>query len=145
MQERRNFKVMTENKRKSRKKGKDGWMIAMTILFIALILGSTGLLFLSETEEKPRKSGITPTQTPKIEEPVKKVDVIAVVLEKDTELKMITVYNVVTEEEQKLVYTGATTFFDGYGVQLSAGQLQKGSLYQFTIDTKEECIQSLFK
>ena len=45
-------------------------------------------------------------------------------------------------EEQKLVYTGATKFFDGYGVQLTAAQLGIGDLYRFTIDTKEEWISN---
>lgn len=133
---------MAENRRKSRKKGTYGLSIIMTFVLMALILGSTALLFVPE--EQPKKNRITPSPTPKaeIENTVTEIEVLAVVLEKDTELKMITVYNVMTEEEQKLVYTGATTFFDGYGVQMTAAQLPKGSLYQFMIDTKEEWIST---
>ena len=133
---------MAENQRRPRKKSNHGVSIVMTFVLMAFILGASALVL--APEEQPKKSRITPTMTPKIEmqEVLKEETVLAVVLEKDTELKMITVYNVMTEEEQKLVYTGATTFFDGYGVQMSAGQLPKGSLYQFTIDTKEEWIST---
>ena len=133
---------MAENQRKPRKKSKYSVSIVMTFVLMICILGASALVL--APKEQPKKSRITPTVTPKIEtqDVLKEETVLAVVLEKDTELKMITVYNVMTEEEQKLVYTGATTFFDGYGVQMSAGQLPKGSLYQFTIDTKEEWIST---
>ncbi len=133
---------MVENQRKSRKKKKQNLSIVMTFILMAFILGITALMLVPE--EQPKKSNYVPTATPKIEMQHIKTEeeVLAVVLEKDTELKMITVYNVMTEEEQKLIYTGATTFFDGYGMQMSAAQLPAGSLYQFTIDTKEEWIST---
>lgn len=133
---------MMENRRKSRKKGKYGLSIIMVFVLMILILASTALMFVKE--EKPKKNRVTPTATPKeeMQNLVTETEVLAVVLDKDTELKMLTVYNVMTEEEQKLVYTGATTFFDGYGVQMTAAQLPKGSLYQFKIDTKEEWIST---
>ena len=133
---------MVENQRKSRKKKNYSMSIVMTFVLMALILGTTALMFVPE--EQPKKNKYVPTVTPtiKMEDVVIEEEILAVVLEKDTELKMITVYNVMTEEEQKLIYTGATTFFDGYGVQLSAAQLPKGDLYQFTIDTKEEWIST---
>lgn len=142
MSERRKRKFMAENTRKSRKKGNYGLSIVMTFVLMALILASTALIFVPE--EKSKKSKVTPTATPKVETEniATETEVLAVVLEKDTELKMITVYNVMTEEEQKLVYTGATTFFDGYGVQMTAAQLSEGGLYQFMIDTKEEWIST---
>ena len=133
---------MVENQGKARKKKKQNVSIIMTFVLMAFILGITAWLLVPE--EQPKKSNYAPTATPKTElQDIKtEEEVLAVVLEKDTELKMITVYNVMTEEEQKLVYTGATTFFDGYGVQMSAAQLPTGSLYQFTIDTKEEWIST---
>ena len=133
---------MAENERRRRKKSNHGVSVVMTFVLMAFILGASA--FVLAPEEQPKKSRITPTVTPKIEtqDVFQEEIVLAVVLEKDTELKMITVYNVMTEEEQKLIYTGATTFFDGYGVQMSAGQLPKGSLYQFTMDTKEEWIST---
>lgn len=133
---------MVENQGKARKKKKQNLSMIMTFVLMAVILGVTALMFVPE--EQPKKSNYVPTATPKIElQNIKtEEEVLAVVLEKDTELKMITVYNVMTEEEQKLIYTGATTFFDGYGVQMSAAQLPAGSLYQFTIDTKEEWIST---
>ena len=133
---------MVENQGKARKKKKQNVSIIMTFVLMAFILGITAWLLVPE--EQPKKSNYAPTATPKTElQDIKtEEEVLAVVLEKDTELKMITVYNVMTEEEQKLIYTGATTFFDGYGVQMSAAQLPTGSLYQFTIDTKEEWIST---
>ena len=133
---------MVENQGKSRKKKKQNLSIVMTFVLMAFILGITAWMLVPE--EQPKKSNYVSTTTPKIEKEDIKIEeeVLAVVLEKDTELKMITVYDVMTEEEKKLVYTGATTFFDGYGVQMSAAQLPAGSLYQFTIDTKEEWIST---
>lgn len=133
---------MAENRRKSRKKGSHSWSMIITFGLMTLILGITALLFVPE--EKPKKTKNTPTVTPTIavQDFVTEREILAVVLEKDTEEKIITVYNVITEEEEKLIYTGATTFFDGYGVQMTAAQLPKGSLYQFKIDTKEEWIST---
>ena len=142
MREGRKRRFMVENQRKSRKKSKHSLSIVMTFVLMALILGMTAWTLMPE--EQPKKNKNNPTEAPKIEieNIVTEQEVLAVVLEKDTELKMITVYNVITEEEQKLIYTGATTFFNGYGVQMSAGQLLEGDLYQFMIDTKEEWIST---
>ena len=109
---------MVENQRKSRKKKSYSMSIVMTFVLMGLILVTTALMFVPE--EQPKKNKYTPTVTPTIvmQEVAIEEEILAVVLEKDTELKMITVYNVVTEEEQKLIYTGATTFFDGYEVQI---------------------------
>lgn len=135
---------MTEVRRNRRKSNQNG-MIAVMATLILLIILSTALLFLPEEEPKKRNTGTVSTTTvptgmvtplPTVEEN------IAVVLEVDTEVKMITVYNVEAEEQQKLVYTGATTFYNGYGIQQTASQLEKGSLYRFTIDTKEEWIST---
>lgn len=134
---------MTEGRRTRRKRGQGG-MIAVMAVFILLIIASTAILLLPGEEEKKNTSRITPTVTPTaIVTPVPaEREQLAVVLEIDTEIKMITVYDVEKEEEQRLVYTGATTFFDGYGIQLTAAQLVKGGLYQFTINTKEEWIST---
>lgn len=127
---------------KGRKKQKISGAAAVLITFIVLILISTALLFLPE--KKPTKKNaevsLTPAPTQAAEPVVHTTEVLAVVLETDTEIKMCTVYNVEEEEEQKLVYTGATTFFDGYGIQKTAAQLEAGGLYRFTIDTREEWI-----
>lgn len=142
MREGRKRRFMVENQRKPRKKNKHSLSIVMTFVLMALILGITAWMLMPEEQPKKNKSNPTPTPKIEMENVVTTQEVLGVVLEKDTELKMITVYNVMTEEEQKLIYTGATTFFDGYGVQMSAGQLLEGDLYQFVIDTKEEWIST---
>ncbi|MBP3569750.1 MAG: hypothetical protein J6K04_11380 [Lachnospiraceae bacterium] len=134
---------MTEVKRNRRKRSQNG-AVAVMVTLILLIIMSTALLFLPEKEPKKKTTGVTPTSTPTgVVTPIPaETEQLAVVLAVDTEVKMITVYDVVEEEEQRLVYTGASTFFDGYGVQLTAAQLEKGGLYRFTIDTKEEWIST---
>ncbi len=130
--------------RRTRRKRSQGGMIAVMAVFILLIIASTAILLLPGEEEKKNTSRITPTVTPTqavIPAPAEH-EQLAVVLEIDTEIKMITVYDVEKEEEQRLVYTGATTFFDGHGIQLTAAQLVKGGLYQFMINTKEEWIST---
>ena len=133
---------MTEVRRNRRKRSHGG-AIALMATLILLILLSTVLLFLPE--DKPKKTvevtltptpsgGITPVPAERIQ--------LAVVLDVDTEIKMITVYDIMAEEEKRLVYTGASTFFDGYGIQLTAAQLVKGGMYRFTIDTKEEWVST---
>lgn len=130
---------MTERRRSKRK---TSGAAAVMITFFLLIFISTALLFLPE--KKPTKKNPVTTPVPTVTETAdifsEETEVLAVVLETDTEIKMLTVYNVKTEEEQNLVYTGATTFFDGYGIQQTAAQLETGGLYRFTIDTKEEWI-----
>lgn len=135
---------MTEVRRDRRKRSQGG-AIAVMVTLIVLMLFSTVLLFLPEEEPKKKNPGnvtatVTPTDAPAT--PVAEEEVLAVVLEVDTEVKMITVYNVEAEEQQKLVYIGATTFFDGYGIQQTASQLEKGGLYRFTVNTKEEWIST---
>lgn len=128
--------------RKKRKKSQSG-VIAVMVTLILLIILSTALLFLPEEEPKKKNNGITATITPTgAASIIRETEALAIVLEVDTEVKMITTYNVETEEQEKLVYTGATTFYDGYGIQMTASQLEKGGLYRFTIDTKEEWIST---
>ena len=135
---------MGENQRRSRRGKNHSGAIAVMVTMIVIILASTALLFLPEEETKTKKpaptTAVTPTEGAK--QPSREEKRLAVVLAKDTEVKLVTAYDVVTEEEVKLVYTGASTFFDGYGVQISAAQLSEGGLYYFTIDTKEEWILS---
>lgn len=133
---------MTEARR-NRKRSRGGAIALMATLILLIIL-STAILFLPEEESKKKNAGITPTAGPTVTvTPVQATEeTLAVVLDVDTELKMITVYNVKAEQEQRLVYTGASTFFDGYGIQQAASQLVKGGLYRFTIDTKEEWIST---
>ncbi|MBO5177435.1 MAG: hypothetical protein J6C07_08250 [Lachnospiraceae bacterium] len=134
---------MTEQRRNRKKRSQSG-AIAMMLTLILLMLLSTALLFLPEEKPKKKNPGtvaatVTPTEAiSRVTEEEK----LAVVLDVDTEVKMITVYNVEAEEQEKLVYTGATTFYDGYGIQQAASQLEKGGLYRFTINTKEEWIST---
>jgi len=135
---------MTEVRR-NRRKQKHSGAIAVMITLILLILLSTALLFLPEEKPKKKTPGNvnqTVTPTGALTPAAMETETLAVVLEVDTEVKMITVYDVEAEKQKKLVYTGATTFFDGYGVQQAASQLQKGGLYRFTINTKEEWIST---
>lgn len=134
---------MTEMERNKRKKGRNGTVIVMVTLILLMVL-STALLFLPEEEPKKKKDPGTPTATPTAAVlPVPETaEVLAVVLDIDTEVKMISVYNVEEEEQQKLVYTGSSAFYDGYGIQVTATQLEKGGLYRFTLNTKEEWISS---
>ena len=134
---------MTE-KIRSRRKQKQNGAIAVMVTLILLILLSTAILFLPEEEKKIKQPAVTPIEAPTgTAKPVPaEYAVLGVVLDVNTEEKMITIYNVTAEEEQKLVYTGASTFFDGYGIQLTAAQLVKSGLYRFSIDTKEEWIST---
>lgn len=125
-----------------RKKRGSGGAVAVMLTLIVLMILSTALLFLPE-EEKGSKTKPAQTPTPGISgEQNTESEKLAVVLSVDTEVKMITVYNVLTEEEENYVYTGATGFFDGYGIQHTASQLETGALYRFTIDTEEEWIST---
>jgi len=134
---------MTEIKRNRRKRTHGGAIAVMGTL-ILLILLSTVLLFLPEKKVKKKQTEVTPTGVPTgaVTPVPEERSQLAVVLDVDTEVKMITVYDVTAEEEKRLVYTGASTFFDGYGIQLTAAQLVKGGLYRFTINTKEEWIST---
>ena len=137
---------MMEERSNRRKRSQNGAIAVMATLILLIIL-STVVLFLPEKEPKKKNAGVTPTGSPTaaITPIPEEKEQLAVVLEVDTEIKMITVYDVKAEEEQKLVYTGASTFFDGYGIQLTASQLVKGGLYRFTIDTKEEWISTAWE
>lgn len=135
---------MTEERRNKRRKRQSG-VIAVMITLMVLMFLSTALLFLPEEEPKSKNhdnttGSVTPTGA--ITPIPAEEEVLAVIFDVDTEVKMITVYNVEKEEQQKLVYTGATKFYDGYGIQLTASQLEKGDLYRFTINTKEEWIST---
>ncbi|MBQ8633471.1 MAG: PEGA domain-containing protein [Lachnospiraceae bacterium] len=129
-----------------KKKSQSG-AIAIMVTLILLIILSTVLLFLPE--EKPKKKNPVPvatvTPTGAITPIPAETETLAVVLEVDTEVKMITVYDVEAEETKRLVYTGATSFYDGYGIQLSAGQLKKGDMYRFYINVKEEWISNAYE
>ena len=132
---------MAENRRKSG--GGHGGAIAIMLTFILMIIFTTALLFLPERKPVKAKNP-TPTETPagETESQNKYKEQLAVVLEVDTELKMITVFDVMEEKEHRLVYTGAAAFYDGYGIQMSAAQLVVGGLYRFTVDTEEEWIST---
>jgi len=135
---------MTDMRRNRRKKSHGGAIAVMATLMLLIIL-STALLFLPEEKPKKKNPEVTPTSAPvtgALTPIPEETETLAVVLEVDTEVKMLTVYDVKAEEQKKLVYTGATTFYDGYGIQHSASQLEIGSLYRFTIDTKEEWIST---
>ena len=137
---------MTEDK-KYRKKSHSG-MIAIMITFILLILFSTVFLFLPEEDKtKKKQPDIEATVTPAgvVTTVPAETETLAVVLEVDTEIKMITVYDVEDEEIERLVYTGATSFYDGYGIQLAASQLNPGDLYRFHINIKEEWISNAYE
>ncbi len=129
--------------RRNRRKSRNGAIAVMATLILLMIL-STALLFLPEEEPKRKNSGATPTVSPtgRITPLPAETETLAVLLEVDTDAKMITVYDVEKEEQQKLVYTGATTFYDGFGIQLTATQLEKGGLYRFIINTKEEWVST---
>ena len=132
---------MTEIRRNRRRRSHGGAIAVMGTL-ILLILLSTIILFLPEKETKKKQTEVTPTGVPTgtVTNVPEERSLLAVVLDVDTEVKMITVYDVTAEEEKRLVYTGASTFFDGYGIQLTAAQLVKGGLYRFNVNTKEEWI-----
>ena len=129
-----------------RKKNHNG-AIAVMVTLILLIIFSTVLLFLPEG--KPQKKNPTPTATVTPTGAITPIpvesEVLAVVLEVDTEVKMITVYDVEAEETKRLVYTGATSFYDGYGIQMAASQLTMGDMYRFHINTKEEWISNAYE
>lgn len=129
-----------------KKKSQSG-AIAVMVTLIVLIVFSTVLLFLPE--EKPKKKNTVPTATVTPTGAITPIPVesetLAVVLEVDTEVKMITVYDVEAEETKRLVYTGATSFYDGYGIQISAMQLKKGDMYRFHINVKEEWISNAYE
>lgn len=137
---------MTEDRRYRRNKSQSG-VVAVMVTLILLIAFSTVLLFLPE--EKPKSKNPVPTATVTPTGAITPVPVetetLAVVLEVDTEVKMITVYDVEAEETKRLVYTGATSFYDGYGIQLAAVQLKKGDMYRFHINVKEEWISNAYE
>ncbi len=129
-----------------KKKSQSG-AIAVMITFILLIIISTVILFLPE--EKPKKKNPAPTATVTPTGAITPIpaetETLAVVLEVDTEVKMITVYDVEAEETKRLVYTGATSFYDGYGIQLAVKQLNPGDMYRFYINTKEEWVSNAYE
>lgn len=129
-----------------KKKSQNG-AIAVMVTLILLIVFSTILLFLPEEKPKSKNPVPTATVTPTgaITPVPVETELLAVVLEVDTEVKMITVYDVEAEETKRLVYTGATSFYDGYGIQVSAGQLEKGDMYRFHINVKEEWISNAYE
>jgi len=129
---------------RNRKKSSQNGVIAVMVTLILMMVVSTALLFLPEEEPKKKNkdTGSTPVPTKEVTPLPTEEELLAVVLEVDTEVKMITVYNVTKGGQEKLVYTGATSFFDGYGIQHTAAQLENGDLYRFTINKKEEWIST---
>ena len=129
-----------------KKKSQSG-AIAVMITLILLIIVSTVILFLPEETPKKKNPAPTATVTPTgaITPIPAESEILAVVLDLDTEVKMILVDDVEAEETTRLVYTGATSFYDGYGIQLTASQLQKGDMYRFHINTKEEWISNAYE
>lgn len=134
---------MTEHKRSKRKRAQNGAFAVMVILMVLMIF-STVLLFIPEEDPKKKNMDSTPTAAPtQAVTPVpEETEMLAVILDVDPDKKLITVYDVKEEEPKKLIYVGSTTFFDGYGIQQTAAQLEKGSMYRITIDTKEEWIST---
>lgn len=133
---------MTEGNR-SRKRRRHNGALAVMVVLMLLIFASTIMMFLPEGGNKKTTSKQTPvpTVTPTIlDTKAEEAELLGVVLEVDTEVKVITVYDVKAEQERNLIYIGATTFFDGYGIQMSAAQISPGGLYRFMINTKEEWI-----
>lgn len=137
---------MANNKSYKRKKSANGAIAVMVTLILLMIL-STVILFLPEkdTNKKSSKPAATAAPTMQVTPVPAEEEILAVVLETDTEIKMITVYDVEAEEQKKLVYTGATAFFDGYGIQMVPAQLEKGDMYRFLIDREEEWITNAYE
>lgn len=134
-----------ENQRRGKRNSHSG-VIALMLTLVILMVFSVVILFLPEEGTRPAGNP-SPTQKPSAPsalsitpKPVAEEEYVAVVLSVDRENKMLTVYGVETGEKKNLVYTGGTTFFDGYGIQITAGQLEIGGLYVFTVNTEEAYI-----
>ena len=127
-----------ENQRRKRKS--NSGVIGLMLILIVLMLFSVVILFLPEEQGSKKQPGGSPTPAETTKPPVQEKEDTAVVLGVDKENKIITVYDVIAGEKKNLVYTGATTFFDGYDVQIAAGQLQTGNLYLFTINTQTDSV-----
>lgn len=128
----------TEGRRKRSHSG----AIALMITLMIMITASVGLLFLPDGREetkgkKPSPAAATPTpQTGN----TKGEELLAVVLSVDTQIKTITLYDVKAEQEQTMVYTGATVFSDSFDGQLSAAQLTPGMLLYCTVDMADNSV-----
>lgn len=132
---------MTEGNRGKKRRGQSGVLVVMVALMLLIFISTIAMFLPEENGKKDSKATPVPTVTPTMAATVvEETELLGVVLEVDTEVKVITVYDVKAEQERNLVYIGATTFFDGYGIQMSAAQLTPGGLYQFRIDTKEEWV-----
>ncbi|MBE5950803.1 MAG: PEGA domain-containing protein [Lachnospiraceae bacterium] len=131
-----------ENQRRTGK-GKYSGAIALMCTLAVLMIFSVILLFLPE-QGGPGGNKLTPTSGPTTADDnpgtAKETLYTAVLLGHDKENKYLTVYDVADCQKKNLVYSGGSTFFDGYGVQVTAGQLEKGGLYLFTVNTKDEVI-----
>ena len=86
---------MAKNKRKSRR-GYGGLLILM-VAFFAVITWSTLTLLLPEKETNKKKPDPTPTEA--VVPEIKEVEKLAVILDTDTEMKWVTVYDVEAEKE----------------------------------------------
>ena len=128
---------MGHQRRKQRGSG-NGAVFFMGILAVLMIF-SVVLLFLPVEEQKNPENKKTPTPTT-IQKERKLEEVYAVVLGMDKENRFLSVHMVETGEKKNLVYTGGTVFYDSYGTQVVAGQLEIGGLYCFTVDVEEEYI-----
>lgn len=123
--------------------GRYSGAVAIMCTLIVLMMFSVIILFLPE-QGSPGGSRLTPTAglTTGADNPGEARNTVctAVLLGHDKENKFLTVYDVTECQKKNLVYSGGSLFFDGYGVQVTAGQLEAGGLYLFTVDTKNEVI-----
>ncbi len=130
---------MEDRNYRKKKKPYQGAIALMGTLLV-LMLFSVVLLFLpQENEGGNKRPGNTPTPAP-TEGVAREEECLAVFLELDKENRLLTVYDVKEEEQRKLVYTGATLFYDSYGIQQTAGQLVPGELYSFLSNTETESL-----
>ena len=132
-----------ENQR--RKRTSHSGAIALMFTLVVLMVFSVAILFLPEGGNGP--GGNQPTKKPA--QPiggavtpgtVEETEYVAIVLGLDKENKTLSVYGAETGEKKNLVYSGASVFFDGYGVQVTAGQLEIGGLYVFTVNMEDAYI-----
>lgn len=137
-------------KRPKKKKSYAG-AIALMVTFMVIISGSVVLLFLPEKDNKkgvqatPTSSAVTQSTTPSVgatssETGENGSTLLAIVLHVDTQIKTIKVYDVLSNEERTLIYTGSTTFLDDFDTQLVAAQLQAGDMLDLEILEEENRI-----
>lgn len=133
-----------ENQRRGKRTSHSG-AIALMFTLVVLMVFSVAILFLPEGGNgsggnEPTKKPAGPTGVSVTPGVAEETEYVAVVLGLDKENKTLSVYGVETGEKKNLVYSGASTFFDGYGVQVTVGQLEIGGLYVFTVNMEEAYI-----